>query len=40
MYAYCILFSIVAKMLSAINDPDRALERKRHKLKRREYHAQ
>jgi len=26
-------------MLSAINDPDGALERKKHKLKRREYHS-
>ena len=25
-------------MLSAINDPDGAQERKKHKLKRREYH--
>ncbi|XP_065915413.1 uncharacterized protein [Dysidea avara] len=26
-------------MLSAVNDPDGALERKKHKLKRREYHS-
>ena len=26
-------------MLSAVNDPNGALERKKHKLKRREYHS-
>lgn len=46
MYIYCNntdlyryqLFRDTVMMLSAINDPDGALTRKKHKLKRKEYH--